>query len=59
MDYWISCAPSYNYNVFCCLRLTMHYCGAFRQATPPTLSRQLKPTQSQQVPQEEPTTPVK
>ncbi len=27
--------------------MTMHYCGAFRQATPPTLFERLKPTQSQ------------
>ncbi|GAB1545581.1 hypothetical protein NUACC21_82570 [Scytonema sp. NUACC21] len=34
--------------------MTMHYCGAFRQATPPALLQQTQPTQSQQVPQEEP-----
>lgn len=28
--------------------MTMHYCGAFRQATPPALFERLKPTQSQQ-----------
>ena len=28
--------------------MTMHYCGAFRQATPEALFEQLKPTQSQQ-----------
>ncbi|KAB8320287.1 S-layer protein [Tolypothrix campylonemoides VB511288] len=39
--------------------MTMHYCGAFRQATPPALWERLKPTQSQQVPQEELKTPVK
>ncbi|WP_017317143.1 hypothetical protein [Mastigocladopsis repens] len=39
--------------------MTMHYCGAFRQATPPALEQQLKPTQSQQVPQQEPKTAVK
>jgi hypothetical protein len=39
--------------------MTMHYCGAFRQATPPALWERLKPTQSQQVPQEEPKTPLK
>ncbi len=27
--------------------MTMHYCGAFRQATPPALFERLKPTQSQ------------
>jgi hypothetical protein len=39
--------------------MTMHYCGAFRQATPPALWERLKPTESQQVPQQEPKTPVK
>ncbi len=28
--------------------MTMHYCGAFRQATPEALFERLKPTQSQQ-----------
>lgn len=28
--------------------MTMHYCGAFRQATPPALFDKLKPTPSQQ-----------
>jgi hypothetical protein len=28
--------------------MTMHYCGAFRQATPPALFERLRPTQSQQ-----------
>ena len=28
--------------------MTMYYCGAFRQAAPPALFRQTKPTQSQQ-----------
>lgn len=28
--------------------MTMHYCGAFRQAAPPTLFPQVNPTQSQQ-----------
>jgi hypothetical protein len=28
--------------------MTMHYCGAFRQAAPPTLFQQVTPTQSQQ-----------
>lgn len=28
--------------------MTMHYCGAFRQAAPPTLFQQTTPTQSQQ-----------
>lgn len=28
--------------------MTMHYCGAFRQAAPPTLFEQTTPTQSQQ-----------
>ena len=27
---------------------TMYYCGAFRQAAPPALFQQVKPTQSQQ-----------
>ena len=27
---------------------TMYYCGAFREATPPALFQQVKPTQSQQ-----------
>lgn len=26
--------------------MTMHYCGAFRQATPPALFQQLKPTET-------------
>ena len=30
--------------------MTMHYCGAFRQATPEALFERLKPTQSQQTP---------
>jgi len=28
--------------------MTMHYCGAFREAAPPTLFQQVSPTQSQQ-----------
>lgn len=28
--------------------MTMHYCGAFRQATPPALFERLKPTESQE-----------
>lgn len=32
--------------------MTMHYCGAFRQAASPTLFQQVKPTQSQQEPEE-------
>ncbi|MBD2500252.1 S-layer protein [Anabaena azotica] len=28
--------------------MTMHYCGAFRQATPPKLFPKLKPTEGQQ-----------
>nr|WP_250125542.1 hypothetical protein [Chroococcidiopsis sp. CCMEE 29] len=28
--------------------ITMYYCGAFRQATPPALFQQVTPTQSQQ-----------
>ncbi|NMG09102.1 S-layer protein [Brasilonema sp. UFV-L1] len=34
--------------------MTMHYCGAFRQATPTTLWQQLIPTESQQAPQKKP-----
>lgn len=34
--------------------MTMHYCGAFRQATPPTLLQELKPTESHSEPQEKP-----
>lgn len=30
--------------------MTMHYCGAFRQATPPALFQRLKPTENQQQP---------
>lgn len=30
--------------------MTMHYCGAFRQAAPPSLFQQTTPTQSQQQP---------
>jgi len=30
--------------------MTMHYCGAFRQATPPALFEKLRPTESQQQP---------
>lgn len=33
--------------------MTMHYCGAFRQATPPAAFDQLKPTPSQAQPQSE------
>ncbi|QIR37818.1 S-layer protein [Tolypothrix sp. PCC 7910] len=33
--------------------MTMHYCGAFRQATPPALFQQLKPTENIQQPQRE------
>ncbi|MFN6486645.1 MAG: S-layer protein [Nostoc sp.] len=33
--------------------MTMHYCGAFRQATPPTILKKLQPTQRQQQPQQE------
>ncbi len=33
--------------------MTMHYCGAFRQATPPALFKKLRPTASQQQPQRE------
>lgn len=33
--------------------MTMHYCGAFRQATPPALFDKLNPTPSQQQPQTE------
>jgi hypothetical protein len=39
--------------------MTMHYCGAFRQATPPALWEQLKSTESQQIPPTELKTPVK
>ncbi|MBD6619272.1 S-layer protein [Komarekiella sp. 'clone 1'] len=28
--------------------MTMHYCGAFRQATPPALFEKLRPTENQQ-----------
>ncbi|MEH2464757.1 S-layer protein [Nostoc sp.] len=34
--------------------MTMHYCGAFRKATPPALFQKLQPTNSQQQPQKEP-----
>jgi hypothetical protein len=34
--------------------MTMHYCGAFRQATPPALLQQLKPTENPQQPPEKP-----
>ena len=37
--------------------MTMHYCGAFRQATPPTLFQQVTPTQSQQPNSAEEVTP--
>ncbi|WGV27052.1 S-layer protein [Halotia branconii] len=30
--------------------MTMHYCGAFRQATPPALFEKFRPTESQQQP---------
>lgn len=33
--------------------MTMHYCGAFRQATPPAAFDKLKPTPSQAPPQSE------
>ncbi|OUL37256.1 S-layer protein [Nostoc sp. T09] len=33
--------------------MTMHYCGAFRQATPPALFQQLKPTENLQKPPKE------
>lgn len=33
--------------------MTMHYCGAFREAAPPTLFQQTTPTQSQQQPSTE------
>ncbi|MDF5735232.1 MULTISPECIES: S-layer protein [unclassified Nostoc] len=33
--------------------MTMHYCGAFRKATPPALFQKLQPTNSQQQPQKE------
>lgn len=33
--------------------MTMHYCGAFRKATPPALFHKLQPTDSQQQPQKE------
>ena len=33
--------------------MTMHYCGAFRQATPTALFQQLKPTENPQQPPEE------
>ncbi|MDZ8027045.1 MAG: S-layer protein [Nostoc sp. DedQUE11] len=33
--------------------MTMHYCGAFRQATPPALFEKLQPTEGQQQPQQE------
>ncbi len=33
--------------------MTMHYCGAFRQATPPALFEKLRPIESQQQPQRE------
>ncbi|MBW4560996.1 MAG: S-layer protein [Mojavia pulchra JT2-VF2] len=33
--------------------MTMHYCGAFRQATPPALFEQLKPTETPRQPQTE------
>jgi hypothetical protein len=33
--------------------MTMHYCGAFRQATPPQLFHKLPPTESQQQPKPE------
>jgi len=33
--------------------MTMHYCGAFRQATPPALFEKLRPTESQQQPRKE------
>ena len=37
--------------------MTMHYCGAFRQATPEALFEQLKPTQSQQTQSQAESTP--
>lgn len=33
--------------------MTMHYCGAFRQATPPALFEKLQPTENQQLQQKE------
>lgn len=33
--------------------MTMHYCGAFRQATPPALFEKLQPTENQQPQQRE------
>lgn len=33
--------------------MTMHYCGAFRQATPPALFEKLQPIERQQQPQQE------
>ncbi|MFN6571225.1 S-layer protein [Dendronalium sp. ChiSLP03b] len=33
--------------------MTMHYCGAFRQATPPALFEKLQPTEKQQPQQRE------
>ncbi len=33
--------------------MTMHYCGAFRQTTPPALFKKLQPTQRRQQPQQE------
>lgn len=37
--------------------MTMHYCGAFRQATPEALFERLKPTQSQQTQSQAESTP--
>ncbi|MEC4815659.1 MAG: S-layer protein [Scytonema sp. PMC 1069.18] len=34
--------------------MTMYYCGAFRQATPPALLEKLQPTQGQQILPEQP-----
>ncbi|MBN3870467.1 S-layer protein [Nostoc sp. JL33] len=34
--------------------MTMHYCGAFRKATPPALFQKLRPTNSQERSQKEP-----
>ncbi|WP_009634219.1 hypothetical protein [Synechocystis sp. PCC 7509] len=39
--------------------MTMYYCGAFRQATPPALFERLKPTQSQTQSQAENSPPAK
>ncbi|MUG91371.1 S-layer protein [Scytonema sp. UIC 10036] len=34
--------------------MTMYYCGAFRQATPPSLLQEPQPSQSEQLPQKKP-----